>query len=102
MVGDRADRLAAGTVAFRWNQELTMSEALHSIVSMPTPFNMVVLITLIVMTASLVGTVAKQIRKYVCHRQELEFKRELLDRGLAAEEVERIVVARSPNVESRA
>ena len=79
-----------------------MSSALQSITSIPAPFNMVVLITLIVMTASVVATIAKQVRKYASHRQELEFKRELLDRGMNADEIERVVRARGAGADSDA
>jgi hypothetical protein len=79
-----------------------MSDVMHSIISIGVPFNMIVLVVLIGTAASVVGTVAKQIRKYASHRQELEFKRELLDRGLGADEVEKIVKARSPGIDSQA
>jgi hypothetical protein len=77
-----------------------MSDLVHSIISIPPPFNMIVLIVLIVATAGVVGTIVKQVRKYACHRQELEFKRELLDRGLPVDEIERIVRARGPSSDS--
>jgi hypothetical protein len=70
-----------------------MSSVFDSIVSIPAPFNMIVLIVLIGCGASVIGSIAKQIRKILCHRQELEFKRELIDRGMSADEVERIVSA---------
>jgi hypothetical protein len=76
-----------------------MGQIVDSITSIPAPFNMVVLIVLIGTTAGVLGTVAKQIRKFTCHRQELEFKRDLLDRGLSAEDIERVVRARSPGVD---
>jgi hypothetical protein len=79
-----------------------MSSALQSITNIPPPFNMIVLIVLIVMAASVVATVAKQCRKWACHRQEMEFKRELLDRGMSAEEIERVVRARGPASDSEA
>lgn len=62
---------------------------------LPTPFNMVVIIVLIVSVSSILSSVAKQIRKYACHRQELDFKRELLDRGMQGDEIEQVVRARS-------
>jgi hypothetical protein len=73
-----------------------MSNILDSIMSMQAPFNMIVLIVLIGCTAGVIGSIAKQIRKIACHRQELEFKRELIDRGMSADEVERVVRA-GPN-----
>ena len=62
--------------------------------SVPPPFNMVVYIMLIICGSSVLSSVFKQIRKYACHRQELEFKRELLDRGMTVEEIEQVVRAR--------
>jgi hypothetical protein len=79
-----------------------MASALQSITSIQPPFNMIVLVTLIVMTASLVGGAIKQSRKFFCHKQELEFKRELLDRGMSADEIERVVRARAPGADSEA
>jgi hypothetical protein len=78
-----------------------MGDAIHSIISIGAPFNMIVLVVLIVNFAWLVGAVAKQTRKWASHRQELEFKRELLDRGMTADEIERILKAQGPAMESR-
>jgi len=63
--------------------------------SVPPPFNMVVYIVLIVSGSSVLTSIVKQTRKYACHRQELQFKRELLDRGMPVDEVEQLVRARS-------
>ncbi len=70
-----------------------MSEFLKTISDLQTPFNMVAIICLIFAVAGVIGTIAKQIRKYVCHRQEMEFKRELLDRGMGGDEIEQVVRA---------
>jgi cell division protein FtsL len=78
-----------------------MTSAIQSIVNMGEPFNMVVLVMVIVMAASIVKTIAKETRRFACHRQELELKRELLDRGMGAEEIERVVKARGPASESK-
>ena len=77
-----------------------MSEVLQSITGLPTPFNMVVLIVLIGSVAGVISTIVTQCRKYACHRQELEFKRDLLDRGMSADDISRVVRARSPRSES--
>ena len=76
-----------------------MSHFFESIVSIPPPFNMVVLIVLIISSAGIVTSIAKQIRKYACHRQELDFKRELLDRGLSSQEIREIIKAHTPRNE---
>jgi hypothetical protein len=75
-----------------------MGSALQSVVDIPPPFNMIVLIVLIITAGSAFTAAASQVRKYFTHRQELEFKRELLDRGMSAEEIERVVRVQSPAV----
>jgi hypothetical protein len=75
-----------------------MGEVIQSITSIDPPFNMIVLIVLIGTAGTVLGTIAKQIRKWACQRQEVEFKRELLDRGMSAEEIERVIRARGPAV----
>lgn len=72
-----------------------MSAFFELIRSVPAPFNMVVLIVLFVTLGGIISSAFKEIRKYACHRQEMEFKRELLDRGLTIDEVEQLVRARS-------
>jgi len=74
-----------------------MSEVLRSIVDIPSPFNMVVFIMLIGSLAGVIGTIATQVRKYASHRADIQLKRELVERGLTAEEIERIVGAKSPD-----
>lgn len=78
-----------------------MSQIVELIRGLGTPFDMVATVCLIFALAGIVGAgaamiaaIAKEIRKYACHRQELEFKRELLDRGMAVDEVERLVGVR--------
>lgn len=66
--------------------------------SVPPPFNMVIYIMLIVCGSGVLTSMLKQIRKFACHRQELEFKRELLDRGMASDEIEQVVRARSDDL----
>ena len=73
-----------------------MYDVFQSIVGIQSPFNMIVLVVLIGSVAGVLTGIAAQIRKYGCHRQDLDFKRELVDRGLAADEIERIVRAQLP------
>jgi len=68
-----------------------MSSLFQQIIAMPPPFNMVVLVTIVFCGAGTVTSLAKQCRKYACHRQEIDFKRDLLDRGMTADEIERVV-----------
>ena len=54
----------------------------------------IVTIVLICVAASVITSIAKQLRKYACHRNEVELKRDLVERGLSVEEIERIVAAK--------
>jgi hypothetical protein len=71
-----------------------MAELFKSIVEIQTPFNMIILIVLIASAAGVLSSIAKQIRKYASHRQEIELKRELVERGLSVDEIERIIAAK--------
>jgi hypothetical protein len=72
-----------------------MYEAVQSIAQMPIPFNMIVFVALFGSVVALVGTIAFQINAFACHCQDVAFKRELVDRGMSAEEIERIVRVKS-------
>lgn len=85
-----------GTVNWVTIETTRMFDIFQSIVQMQTPFNMVVLIVLVCSVAGVLTGIATQIRKYGCHRQDVDFKRELVDRGLAADEIERIIQVRAP------
>jgi hypothetical protein len=66
-----------------------MGDALRTLLD-----NWIVAIVLICVVASVITSIAKQIRKYACHRNEVELKRDLVERGLSVEEIERIVAAK--------
>ena len=70
-----------------------MTETLNLITSIPSPFNMIVLIVLISCAAGIVTTMFKELRKFACHRQELNLKRDLVERGLSIDEIERVIAA---------
>jgi hypothetical protein len=70
-----------------------MNQLYLLIQGLQSPFDMVVIICLIFAVSTVIGTIVTQIRKFVCHRQELEFKREMLDRGMSAEEIESVIRA---------
>ncbi|MEM8944564.1 MAG: hypothetical protein AAGD11_05210 [Planctomycetota bacterium] len=72
-----------------------MSSFVNLMQNVPPPFNMVVYIFLIIGIGSVLTSLMKQIRKYACHRQELDFKRELIDRGMDPDEIEQVVRARA-------
>ena len=73
-----------------------MSRLLDQLISITPPFNMIILLVVIMGFGSALNSLMKQVRKYACHRQELDFKRELVDRGLSPEEVGEIIRARGP------
>jgi len=73
-----------------------MSELVDKIFQLQTPFNMVVIIVIVVMGAGIITGVAKQIRKYAGHRHELDFKRDMLDRGMSAEEIALVIETTAP------
>ena len=77
-----------------------MNNALQSIVSIPPPFNMVVLVVFLMVVGGIFTSLFQQIRKFASHRSELNFKRDLLDRGMTAEEIEQIVQAQGSAVKS--
>ena len=70
-----------------------MSQLFQLIQGIDEPFNMLVILGLFVAVCCVIATIADQIRKYVCHRQEIELKREMLDRGMSAEEINTIIKA---------
>jgi hypothetical protein len=61
--------------------------------------NVWVLVPLGFMSIGLFTALAAQVRKYASHRHELEFKRDLVERGLSIDEIERVVAARSSSSE---
>ena len=65
-----------------------MMEFFRMIVGMEAPFNMIVLVMLIIFTGLTITRIAGEIRKYFCNRDDLEFKRELLSRGMSVEEAD--------------
>ena len=68
--------------------------------SIPSPFNMVVAIVLIATCGSVIGVLASELRKFATHRQEMEFKRDLIERGMSVEEVERLVASTKTDVKT--
>jgi len=77
-----------------------MTGIVRQIVEISPPFNMIVLVVLIVTAGSIVKGIAKYIRQYACHRNELEFKRDLLERGMSANEIEQVIKARGATTKS--
>ena len=72
-----------------------MLDLLRLIADIQAPFNMVVFIVMFGCLAGAVSSIAMETRKYFCHREDLELKRELVDRGLTSEEIELVMRAKS-------
>ena len=68
-----------------------MSSLFDSIATLPTPFNMIVFVVLIGSVAGVIGTVTREVRIFLCHRDEMELKREMLDRGMELQEIDRVM-----------
>jgi hypothetical protein len=69
-------------------------DLLKGILSIPVPFNMAVLVVLIFCVTGVFTSFLKQVRKYACHKREVDLKRDLVERGLSVEEIERIIAAK--------
>lgn len=72
-----------------------MLEIIRLIAGMEPPFNMVVFIVMFGCLAGAVSSIAAETRKYFCHRDDLELKRELVDQGLSSGEIELVMRAKS-------
>jgi hypothetical protein len=79
-----------------------MSEFFKSVMSIGAPFNMVVLIVLIGSLCTLLGTIASQVRIFANHRADVQLKRELVERGLSVEEIERVIHAKPSDEATKA
>ena len=73
-----------------------MDEFLQSLLKNGSPFGMIVLVVFIGSMVGVISTIASQIRLYATHRADVNLKREMVERGLSAEEIERIIAAKSP------
>ena len=60
---------------------------------LPLPFNFVILILVLIFGWLLLTTIIEEIGKFARHRQQVDLKRELLDRGLEADEIKTILEA---------
>ena len=60
-----------------------------------SPWNMIVLVVLIGSFAGILKSIAKQSRIYAIQRAEMDLKREMVERGLSADEIERVVAAKT-------
>ena len=74
---------------------MSMSEAFKILFS-----NWIALSFVVLCLISVVSIVAKQTRKFASHRQELAFNRDLVERGLSVDEIERLVAAKGKELDS--
>jgi hypothetical protein len=72
-------------------------DLIDKVLAIPVPFNMIIVIMAIIFGTGIITSVAKQVRKYLCLREELLFKREMIDRGMSPQEVEKLVKCKSPS-----
>jgi hypothetical protein len=56
--------------------------------------NMFLVVPLALIGFAVVGTIATYIHKYASDQRDLDFKRDLVERGLSVDEIERIVAAK--------
>lgn len=70
-----------------------MSSLFESIAEIQETFNMIVFVVLFGSLAGVITATAREVRKYLCHRNEMELKREMLDRGLKSPEIEKVMRA---------
>lgn len=76
-----------------------MTQLIEMIQGMGVPFSTAIVIVAIISFAMLVFVVAAMIEAFVRHRQDLQFKRDMLERGLSIEEIERLIGAPTPKPE---
>ena len=70
-------------------------ESIKELVNLlPIPFNFIIMLMAIIFGAGIITSLIKHIRKFACHRQDLVFKREMIDRGMSVEEIERLLQAK--------
>ena len=73
-----------------------ISNVIDRILGQPFPFDMIIVIMIISFGAGIITSIAKQIRKYACLKHELDFKRDMIDRGMSVAEIEQLMAAKSP------
>jgi hypothetical protein len=72
-----------------------MNTVIQSILHLETPFNWLSLMGLAGFAFGAVTAVVTQIRKFADHALDVRFKRDLVERGLSVEEIERVLAAAS-------
>lgn len=75
-------------------RETLMSQFIELIRDMGVPFSTGVVIVLIIGLTSVAGALVAVVGSIARHRQDIQFKRELLDRGMTVDEIERLIESR--------
>jgi len=68
-----------------------MTEIMTQILSMPPPFNLVAVIVIVSVGVGGITSIAREIRKYASHRESMEVIADLAERGMSADEIERVL-----------
>ncbi len=71
-----------------------MNTFISNVLSLETPFNMIVMVVLIGASAAVLITIVTETRKYFTNRELLELKRELAGQGMSVDEIERVISAK--------
>ena len=78
-----------------------MYELIREVLDIPVPFNMVIVIVFLCTVSGVITGIAKEVRKFAVHRMELDMKREMVDRGMPPEDIERVIRAGEGSQQSR-
>ena len=70
-----------------------MYEMIKAVFEIQTPFNMIIVCTALVMVTGAIGAIAMEVRKFATHRMDLGLKREMIEQGMSAEEIESVFQA---------
>jgi hypothetical protein len=76
---------------------IATSQALDTLLNFDSPGKFFVVLALIAAVAGTIITAVVQLSGYASHRADLNFKREMVERGLSVEEIERVLTAKSAN-----
>jgi hypothetical protein len=74
---------------------IATSQALDTLLNFDSPAKFFVVLAVIGSVAATIITVVVQLSRYASHRADLNFKREMVERGLSVEEIERVLAAKS-------
>lgn len=77
-----------------------MYDVIKTALEVPAPFNMIIVCTALVAAPAAVTGIAVELRKFATHRLDLNAKREMVDQGMTADEIERVLRARSRSRDS--